>query len=188
MTDAARERAEARAAELGVDLDVLRTEDPDRYRMLHAAPLLEAHPSLADAAAQVAWDVMPDAEVYQVRQGDRTRLYIEPEPNRETLSAIDARLAHLINHASFKEAFAFYRTVNDLRGEHRELLLPTPPEDWDAQQAAMLGPFDTESEAEAWAKDHVPPNMASDVVPMLGRWFCDVFSAEEEWLANRAGG
>ena len=186
MSDAARKRAEARAADLGVDLDTLRREDPVRYRMLHAAVLLDAHPSLADAAAQVAWDVMPDAEVYQVRQGERTRLYIEPEPSRETLAAIDTRLAHLINHASFKEAFAFYRTVSDLRGEHRELLLPTPPESWDGQQAAMIGPFDTEDQAEAWAKDHVPPAMASDAVPMLSRWFCDVFSAEEEWLANRS--
>jgi hypothetical protein len=186
MNDSARQRAEARAAEIGVDLDTLRTEDPQRYRMLHAVTLLDAHPSLADAAAQATWQVMPDAEVYQVRQGDRTRLYVEPEPSRDALAELDTRLAHLINHASFKEAFAFYRTVNDLRGEHRELMLPLEPDAFDGTQTALVGPFETEHQAEAWAKAHVPPAMANDTVPMLQRWFCDVFSAEEEWLSNRA--
>lgn len=182
----ARERARA----AGVDLHALKREAPDRYRMLGAEELVRVAPELADAAAELVAGAWPQRRVYRVPATRATeRLLVFPPMDEEAFARFDDEAAQLVARPGFSEALAFFRTVRDLRGTHRELLLPVPPEAW-AGEPALVGPFDDQQAAEAWPAGRLPPELIADPVPYRGRWFCDVFRSDEELLfpAGETGG
>ncbi|MEX2502299.1 MAG: hypothetical protein WD336_07975 [Trueperaceae bacterium] len=180
--------ARRRAERAGMDLDALRSEAPDRYRMLNAEEIASVSPELADAAAQVVWDAFPDRAIYRVPAPDAgpERLLAFPPLDAEALARFDDDAADLVAKPEFEAVHAFFRTVNDLRGTRRELMLPTPPDAW-AGEIALVGPFATQAEAEAWPAGRLPDQLIADPVPYRGVWFCDVFRSDEELLFPSGG-
>ena len=65
----------------------------------------------------------------------------------------------------------------------RELDLPQAPDDDleadDLDDDTVVGPFADEAAADAWGRAHVRPPLVHDPFPMNGRWFCDVFRADD---------
>jgi hypothetical protein len=173
------ERARRRAERAGLDLERLRREAPDRYRMLNAEELVRVSAELADAAGGLVFEAFPDRRVYRVPGRPAERLLAFPPLAAEQLQRFDEAAARLVTRTPYAEAHAFYRTVNDLRGTHRELMLPTPPDAW-AGEATLVGPFPSQEAAEAWPAGRLPPELIADPVPYQGRWYCDVFRSDED--------
>lgn len=173
--------ARERASRAGLDLEALKTEAPDQYRMLNAEEIVRVSPELAEAAAEMVWDAFPDREIYRVPSGSQERLLAFPPLDAEAFARFDDAAADLVARPSLEEALAFFRTVRDLRGTRRELMLPVPPDTWRGDPA-LVGPFDSEEAAEAWPVGRLPSGLRSDPVPYRGRWFCDVFAGDEDLL------
>lgn len=179
--------ARARAERAGVDLDVARHEDPETFRMLNAGEIARVSPELAEDAAALVWAAFPDRRIYRVPSGAHERLLAFPPLDAEGYHRFDEAAADLVTKGAHAEAYAFFRTVRDLRGTRRELMLPTPPDAWQGD-AALIGPFDGEEEARAWAEGRLPRDLMSDAIPYRGRWFCDVFPNDEAWLSGGGSG
>lgn len=174
----ARERAHA----AGLDVHALKIEAPDRYRMLNAEELVRVAPELADAAAELVAAAWPQRRLYRVPASvSSERLLVFPPLGEEEFARFDDDAAQLVARPSFSKALAFFRTVRDLRGTHRELLLPTPPDAW-AGEAALVGPFEDQQAAEAWPAGRLGPELIADPLPYRGRWFCDVFRSDEDLI------
>ena len=177
-------RSRARAA--GLDLDTLRRTSPEQYRMLNAEEVARVAPELVDAAATLVHDAWPERQLFRIpAQGGETLLAFPPLDD-EAFARFDDAAADLVAQPSFDEAHAFFRTVRDMRGTHRELLLPVAPEAW-AGEPALVGPFASQEAAEAWPAGRIPPQLMADPLPYRGRWFCDVFRSDEELLGTNGG-
>ncbi len=173
-------RQRAQAARL--DLHALKRDAPDRYRMLNAEELVRVAPELADAAAELVATAWPQRRLYRVPATAATeRLLAFPPLSDEEFARFDDDAAQLVARPSFSEALAFFRTVRDLRGTHRELLLPTPPDAW-AGEPGLVGPFADQQAAEAWPAGRLPPELIADPLPYRGHWFCDVFRSDEDLI------
>lgn len=179
--------AQARARAAGLDLEKLRREAPDRYRMLNAEPVVRVSAELAEAAAQLLFEALPGRQVFRVPGSTSERLWAFPPLSDEELLRFDDAAAELVAKPSFAELLAFFRTVRDLRGTQRELMLPTPPERWSGE-VALVGPFERSEDAEAWPAGRLPPELIADPLPYRGRWFCDVFASDEALLDGRGEG
>jgi hypothetical protein len=174
--------ARQRAQSAGLDLHALKRDAPDQYRMLNAEELVRVAPELADAAAELVAAAWPQRRLYRVpATAASERLLAFPPLSDEEFARFDDDAAGLVARPSFDAALAFFRTVRDLRGTHRELLLPTPPDAW-AGEPALVGPFPDQQAAEAWPAGRLPPELIADPVPYRGRWFCDVFRSDEDLL------
>ena len=173
--------ARRRAEQAGLDLERLRREAPDHYRMLNAEELVRVSPELAEAAGQLAFEAFPDRSVYRVPSRPAERLLAFPPLSTEELARFDEAAAQLVAGAPYAEAHAFYRTIDDLRGTHRELMLPTPPDAW-AGEPGLVGPFESQEAAEAWPAGRLPRELMADPVPYQGRWYCDVFRSDDDLL------
>lgn len=173
--------ARERAARAGLDLEELKRTAPERYRMLNAEEIARVSPELADAAAAMVWDAFPEREIYRVPSGSLERLLAFPPLDDAALARFDDAAADLVARPEYEEALAFFRTVRDLRGTRRELMLPVPPEAW-AGDARLVGPFDGEEAAKAWPAGRLPDSLLADPLPYRGRWFCDVFPSDEDLL------
>lgn len=170
--------AERRAARAGKDLERLRVEAPEEYRMLNAEELARVSPELAEVAAQLVWRAFPDHRLYRVPSGAHERLLVFPPLDAEGFDRFDEAAAKLVTQEDFERQHAFFRVVRDLRGERRELMLPTPPDAW-AGDAALIGPFDSEEAAAGWLAGRLPDGLVGDPLPYRGRWYCDVFPSDE---------
>lgn len=178
-------RSRARAA--GVDLAALRTSAPDRYRMLNAEEVVRAAPEMVEAAAAIVDEAWPERQLYRIAANSSERLLAFPPLTENDFERFDDAAADLVARASFSDAYAFFRTVRDLRGVHRELLLPIEPESWNGD-VGLVGPFASQDAAEAWPAGRLPAALMADPMPYRGRWFCDVFRSDEELLDGAAGG
>ena len=179
--------ARERAGRAGLDLEELKRSAPDQYRMLNAEEIARVSPELADAAAAMVWDAFPEREIYRVPSGSQERLLAFPPLDDEAFARFDDAAADLVARPEYEEALAFFRTVRDLRGTRRELMLPVPPDAW-AGDACLVGPFPSEDAAKAWPAGRLPPALLADPVPYRGRWFCDVFPGDEDLLFPKGGG
>lgn len=178
--------ARRRAERAGVDLEALRREAPERYRMLNAEEIARVSPALAEAAAALVFERFPERQVYRVPGEGTERLLAFPPLDEEAFARFDDAAADLVARPEFADALAFFRTVRDLRGTRRELMLPTPPDAWRGE-AVLVGPFDDRQAAESWPAGRVPDGLMADPMPYRGRWFCDVFPSDEELLPARDG-
>lgn len=172
-------RSRARAA--GMDLEEVRRAAPDRYRMLNAEEVVRVAPELVDAAAALVHETWPDRQLFRLPVQGGERLLAFPPLDDEAFARFDDAAAELVARPSFGDAYAFFRTVSDLRGTHRELLLPIAPEAWSGEPA-LVGPFASQQAAEAWPAGRLPDELMADPIPYRGRWFCDVFRSDEELL------
>lgn len=174
--------ARRRAERAGLDLERLREEAPDQYRMLNAEELARVSPELSEVAAQLVWRSFPDRELYRVPSGAHERLLVFPPLGPEDFDRFDEAAAELVTRREYERQHAFFRVVRDLRGERRELMLPTPPDAW-AGDAALVGPFESEEAAQGWLAGRLPPELIGDPLPYRGAWYCDVFPSEEGALS-----
>jgi hypothetical protein len=170
-----------------MELEELRRSAPERYRMLNAEEVVRVAPELVEAAAAIVDAAWPERQLYRVPVPGGERLLAFPPLSTSELARFDDEAAELVARPSFSEAYAFFRTVDDLRGTHRELLLPTAPDAW-AGEPALVGPFASQQAAEAWPAGRVPEHLMADPVPYRDRWFCDVFRSDEELLFGNEGG
>ena len=179
-SDTARLRAEA----AGLNLERLKREAPDEYRMLNAEAFVRVSPELVEAAR----NLLPDdatRHVYRVPGHPAERLLAFPPLTPEEQERFDEAAAHLVASDAYRDHLAFFRTVRDPHGERRELMLPITPDAWNGE-VALVGPFDTQADAEAWPAGRLPPHLLADPLPYLGHWFCDVFDGEDAWVEARA--
>lgn len=175
--------ARRRAAAAGLDLGALRRDDPERWRLLHAAEALRVTPDLLAVTAPLLSALWPEATFYDAPAGRWRRLLIYPPRTARDLERLDASAPQL---ATGQGEHAYYRVVEDRRGVRRELGRPLEPAAWrpdggvDAE--ALVGPFADEAAARSWADATVmgagDGSFTYDTVPQGGVWFADVFPGD----------
>ena len=175
--------AESRAAEAGLDLETLRRDDPQRYKMLAAEEVVRADAELAGHVAQTLAILFPRDDIFRVEAGRAVHFRVFPEPSAGDLERVEDAAARLVSASSLKHAM--FRVVRDLRGERREVLVPEPVDAWQGAPA-VVGPFPAQGAAERWADERVGPPLVGDAFPHEGAWFVDVFPGDEDLV--RAGG
>lgn len=175
--------AERRADEAGLDLDVLRREDPERYEMLNAEEVIRADGELAGQVAQTLSILFPRQAIFRLEVGATVHFRVFPEPAEGDLERLEDAAARLVTATSVPNAM--FRVVTDLRGERREVLVAVAPDAWRGDPR-VVGPFDTQAAAEAWVDRRVERPLVGDPFPHEGTWFVDVFPGDEEMV--RASG
>jgi hypothetical protein len=168
----------ARAEAEGIDLDDLKRKAPVDYMALAAGEVVRAAPDLAQLAGAMLLAAFPGREAFRVADGRRERLLAFPPLSADELERFDALLAPLTDRPEWRERHLYFRQVDDARGLRRELDLPQAP-DGDLEDDAVVGPFVDEAGADAWGRQHVRPPLVHDLFLMDGRWFCDVFRADD---------
>lgn len=178
-SDTARRRAEA----AGLDLDTLRREDPERYKMLNAEEAIRADGELAGPVAQTLSVLLPGADIFRLEAGAQARFLVFPSLAEQDVDRLEDAAARLVSATSVPHAM--FRVVADLRGERREVLVAVPPDGWRGDER-VVGPFDTQGAAEAWADRQVAPPLVADAFAQEGAWYVDVFSGEEDMVRARS--
>lgn len=172
-------RVRAQAEATGVDLEGLREGDPLTYATINAVPLVRTDARLTTQVSGVLAQVAPHAQLFSVPlthpQTD-TELRVFPPLQKSELAAFGDALGAFVGTQT---GGLFYRTVSDVRGEHREFAWPLEPSTWQAG-AAFVGPFADQGAANAWGQDRVDPRegFVFDALPYAGAWYCDVFRGE----------
>lgn len=167
-----------RAAAEGIDLESLKRDAPADYMALAAGEVVRAAPELAALAGGMLLMAFPEREAFRAPDGRRERLLAFPPLSAEELERLDGLLAPLVDRPEWRRRHAFLRQVDDVHGTRRELDLPEHPDAYQ-QGAAVVGPFADRDAAEAWGRAQAKPPHVHDPFPMNGRWFCDVFRADE---------
>jgi hypothetical protein len=176
------EKTRRRAEAAGIDLEALKRSDPERYAMLNAQPLLYAPTVLLSTLGAEVLERFPGYRLFEMlarREGEAC-LLVFPPLDEDELVQLDTALAQLATREDFAGHYAYYREVNDFRGQRREFGIPLAPEAWGGDEGVMVGPFDDQAEAEAWGHRNVTARgkLVFDSVPHAGKWFLDVFSGE----------
>ncbi len=174
-SEALRARAEAE----GIDLDTLKRDAPADYMALNAGEVVVAARELAHLAAGMVLTAFPDREVFRMQAGPSERLLAFPPLAEAELERLDALLAPLVDRPEWSHRHAYYREVEDVRGRRRELGLAVAPGAF-TEDEGVVGPFADREAAEAWGRDNVRAPRVHDPFRMNGRWFCDVFRADED--------
>ena len=172
------ESAKKRAEQAGLDIEQLRKDEPIQYAILNAVACLDVDNPLKDAVAMTLHQRFTDHQFFDLPISQtRTRLLCFPALTKEELKALGSSLYKLSDANVMKEHHAFFRVVNDQKGEHREFALPIAQANWQEEFDVMVGPFTTQELAEKWGKETIGPaqNAAYDTIPLNGLWFCDVF-------------
>ncbi len=177
--------AKRRAAAAGLDLGELFARDPQQWRMLHADEALRVTDDVLPHVAPLLSALYPEAELFEAPTGRWRRVLLYPARDARDLERLDDPAAEL---AARLGDDVVYRIVEDLDGVRRELGRPLAPEQWrpDAgvDAVALVGPFDDDAAAQAWAEDTVMGSgdgrFTVDTVPHAGRWFADVFRGDLE--------
>lgn len=172
------ESALKRAAQAGLDIEQLRKDEPTQYAILNAQKCVDVDNLFKNAVANVLHQNFIDHQFFDLPISQtRTRLLHFPTLNKDDLKFLEVLLYELSNSPALKARHAFFRVVNDQKGEHREFALPIAVEAWQEEFDVMVGPFADQDSAEDWGKQTIGPaqNAAYDTIPMNGLWFCDVF-------------
>ncbi len=173
------EKAQQRAKQAGLHLSELKETNPQHYKMLVAQNVLEVSAELEQLASSVILAAFQHHEVFRLEQPHVITLLIFPELSTKELERLDKSLGQLLESASLKSNYAYFRVVTDKTGEHRQLSLPLPSEEWRGQRNHLIGPFENQTRAETWGEQNVRPRqLIYDTLSYAGAWFCDVFSAE----------
>ena len=180
-SDTAKRRAEA----AGIDLDALKTNDPEQYMIINSEHLVEVDANLAQEAGSAIFQAFPTHQLFQMstQHADRISLRVFPNLSNDELERLDGVLAQHSSQPNLTRLYAFYRVVKDMRGEHRELALPVAPQDWKTRAGVMVGPFISQDNAEDWAAQNISgfgiDKLLHDVLPYHQAWFCDIFRDEQ---------
>ncbi|HEX7003153.1 MAG TPA: hypothetical protein VF168_03095 [Trueperaceae bacterium] len=170
--------ARSRAEAAGLDLDILKREEPLSYMMLCSLPVMRVDRRLKTLAAEPLGAVLDDQRLFEAEVGEELLMLAFPGPRRDQLERLDELMGQAVEAAVAD--YAYYRVVRDRRGTTRELSLPTAPDGWQGT-STMVGPFEDEAAARRWGQERVVPVSGTtyDTVPYAGGWFCDVFSAAD---------
>lgn len=174
----ASEEARARAEAAGLDLNHLKSTDPQQYKMLTAQRLVVSDQRFVERISAVFFAAFRHYDLFQLTEGDKTVLLAFPELTSAELKKLDNALGRLVALAEYEGLNAYYRVINDPQGEHRELALPVAPSDWQGEAGVLVGPFASQSKAEAWGEAHVQDkdDLVYDALPHASSWYCDIFS------------
>ena len=148
--------------------------------------LLRVDPRLADLAASLFWATFPHRRLGRApadRDGRLPFLIDAPLGAREGERWRRALDELVRAHAA---SGAFVREVRDREGRRDELALPVAPEAY-AGGSWLVGPFATESEADAWAAHRLARPWVHDVVAQVGAHFADVVLGDPDATAHGAG-
>lgn len=167
-------KLKARAKNAGIDLDDLKKTDPEQYKMLTSQPLLYITQDLLEWVEPL-FTSFPQHSLYQMPAGALTQLRVFPDLTPDELELFDSLLANVTERPALAERFVFYRVVSDTAGERRELMLPVAPSAWQQEVGVMVGPFDTQEDADNWAHERMSAGVVFDSLLYRNRWFCDVF-------------
>ncbi len=172
------ESARRRAEQAGLDIEKLRLEEPTQYAILNAESCLDVDNLVKNDVANTLHAHFQDHQFFDLPITEaRTRLLCFPALDKEALKSLENTLYTLSDAPNMKAQHAFFRVVNDLKGEHREFVLPIAVEKWQQDFDVMVGPFKTQDLADDWGKQAIGPaqNASYDTIPLNGLWFCDVF-------------
>ncbi len=168
--------AQQRAQRAGLELDELRNNDPQTYKMLHAERLLETESAcLADVSA-VALSIFREHDLFELVEKELRSLLIYPQPQTQDLHRLDDALGRLAQQEKYATQAAYYRIVSDESGEHRQFRLPLTVTAWQGEVNLLVGPFANQQLAEDWTNQVVKTRqLLADAIPHAGQWYCDVF-------------
>jgi hypothetical protein len=174
-----RRRAEA----AGIDLERLKAEDPTQYAMVNAKRAVTVPSSLMGEVGARFYRLFPEHQVFSLPPSaeGQTGLLVFPPLDRYELESLGTVLSKMTMEAPYAQSLLFYRVVQDRRGEHHELAFPFTSDAWPGIAGVMVGPFVTQEDADRWGDLHVTgrQGLVFDSVNYAGRWFVDVFVAEE---------
>lgn len=169
--------ARRRAASAGIDLELLKIERPDEYRMLNAGEAVRVAPPLIEELAGAMALAFPDHSFYLAPAGALERILAFPPFADADRARLDALVTEHLDLSTWRARHASFREVKDGHGTRWEVLLPTPPESYEGGEA-WVGPFASAEQAEAWARATLRQPLVHDVMERSGGWFCDVFSGQ----------
>lgn len=171
------EDARRRAQAAGVDLERARVEDPNTYMMLCSAPLLYAHGALRGPVTEVLERQFAGKQIFEAKPGSYSLFLGFPEPTQEDLARLDRSLFELAGR--LRGVNAYYRVVEDSRGERREFAVPAAPDEW-TDEEVLVGPFENQAQAREWGLKRVDGSLGFtfDTLSQDGYWYCDVFRGE----------
>ncbi len=147
--------------------------------MLNAVEALRLDRRLLDEVGAALGLEFPSHHFFQAPAGPLERLLAFPPLTGAEIDHLEAWVARLLEHPSWRPRFPAYREINDRHGRRRELVLAQPAADYQGREA-WVGPFASEEDANTWARSNLRSPYVHDVLPQAGSWFCDVFSGEGE--------
>jgi hypothetical protein len=171
------EAVKAKAKASGIDLDALKTADPQRYKMLNAQAILQTAATFVEDACAVYWAAFPRYELFKLERPPMISLLSFPELTKAELRRWDDALGRMVALPHYQAQGVFYRIVNTPQGELRQLAAPLLPENWRGEGDVLIGPFASEAAASAWVANTLDTSYAHDIFQQAGQWFCDVFTA-----------
>lgn len=161
-----------------MDLEGVRDSDPLTYAAVNAVSLVRTDARLASQVGTALSQIGAKFQLFSVPLSlaqTNTELRVFPVLLPSELARLDDALDALVA----TEPGIFYRTVNDVGGERRELAWPLEPEHFGGTPA-LVGPFPDEAAANAWGQEYTDPRtgLVYDALPYAGAWLCDVFKGE----------
>ncbi|MEZ4606359.1 MAG: hypothetical protein R2865_06035 [Deinococcales bacterium] len=153
--------------------------------MLNAEACAYVSHNYKDAIAAAIANIFPSHQLFDLpTQGLLVTLLAFPEMLEDDLAVLDDLLYVLSSHSPLREQGAYFRIIQDEKGERRELALPLSPDDWQGQSGLMVGPFADEDAAEHWLDLHLAtyPQLVFDITHSQGRIYCDVFRLQASFL------
>ncbi len=163
-----------RARGEGIDLEELRSTDPQKYRIINSVPLAVVDVEYLEQIAEELHKAFPETEIFQIpgKYPKVVRLFSFPLVDVAKLDSVLASIAG--QHGDL-----FFRIIQDVRGERRELQRAIDPSEWQGIEG-LVGPFSEEHAAEEWgSKSSQSTGLESDVFQLRGTWFCEVFDLSE---------
>lgn len=166
-----------RAASAGLDLDQLKLDRPDEYRMLNATEVVRTSPKLFDELAAVLALAFPGHAFFRAPAGPLERVLAFPPFTDAHLERLGSLVTEQLDRPTWRALHAAYREVKDGHGFRRELIMPTAPSAYEGGEA-WVGPFSDKEQAGAWGQETIRSPFVNDVIAQGSRWYCDVFSGQ----------
>ena len=166
-------KTRAEAAE--IDLEALKRNDPQRYKMMNAVSAVSVDTRLVQEAAAVFLAAFPRYEVFRLESDPHTQLLAFPPLSEAEQNKFDDALARLSAHPKYASQHAYFRVITDNSGEHRQFALPVAAQDWQGELGVLIGPFASEAKLNSWKDAKISGALMTDALPRDEVWFCDVF-------------
>ncbi|MCA9836070.1 MAG: hypothetical protein KC422_04125 [Trueperaceae bacterium] len=169
------EKAKARAKAAGLELDALRESDPERFMLFCAEDVLKLSEDLKGLASSVFFAAFPHHKLFEQTEANLIVFKAFPALTTVEEERLLAALGRLVDHPKFAFPLAYVRTVNDEAGKQHYFALPIAQRDWQGQVNQLVGPFETEDDAQNWGNENVTQGLDFDTLRHADKWFCDVF-------------
>ncbi len=163
-----------RAKAEGIDLEELRSTDPQKYKIINSVPLAVVNTDALEQVAERLYNVFPEIELFQMPGSHSKIVRLFSFPSVDVV-----KLDNLLASVAGEHGDLFFRVIQDVRGERRELQRAIDPAQWQGVEG-LVGPFSEKHPAEDWrSKSLQNTRLESDLFQLKGAWFCDVFDLSE---------